>query len=338
MGNDSDRLRQVLDIVCERGAVQSSEIGDALGVSRQTAHSILKALTERGDLLRTGRGRGTRYALEESASRSWSHPTRALREDRLVADLLARDPAFAELPGWADDVLTYALTELVNNVIDHSGADEVTLETNRSGPWVRVTVIDAGDGIFAHVREGLGLPSDLDALQELSKGKTTTAPKEHTGEGLFFTSKVVDRLTIESGELQWIIDNRVDDMAVGVLRPSREGTRIELSLALDQPRDLSATFAAYTEDYAFNRSRTMIKLFEIGVRFVSRSEGKRLVHGLNRFEVVTLDFRDVELVGQGFADQVFRVWARANPGVELRCENMEAPVAFMVERARRGAD
>ena len=122
---------------------------------------------------------------------------------------------------------------------------------------------------------------------------------------------------------------------MGALRPSREGTRVELSLALDRPRDLSATFAAYTEDYAFNRTRTMIKLFEIGVRFVSRSEGKRLVHGLHRFDIVTLDFRDVELVGQGFADQVFRVWSRANPGVELRCENMIAPVAFMVERARR---
>jgi hypothetical protein len=59
-------------------------------------------------------------------------------------------------------------------------------------------------------------------------------------------------------------------------------------------------------------------LFSIGVRFVSRSEAKRLPRGLDRFAHVTLDFQGVVLVGQGFIDEVFRVWARSTRGCAWR--------------------
>lgn len=78
-----------------------------------------------------------------------------------------------------------------------------------------------------------------------------------------------------------------------------------------------------------------MKLFETGLQFVSRSEAKRLLQGLSEFGEVVLDFGGVNGVGQGFADEVFRVWARANPKTRLVPVNMSEPVTFMVERARR---
>ena len=83
--------------------------------------------------------------------------------------------------------------------------------------------------------------------------------------------------------------------------------------------------------------RTIVRLQEIGTTFMTRLEAKRLVNGLERFREVVLDFGGVELVGQGFADEVFRVWARQHPAVALIPIAMSAPVAFMVERATRGA-
>ena len=50
---------------------------------------------------------------------------------------------------------------------------------------------------------------------------------------------------------------------------------------------------------------------------------------------VTLDFEGVAIVGQGFADEVFRVWSRQHPEVLLIPSAMNEPVAFMVERAIR---
>jgi hypothetical protein len=74
----------------------------------------------------------------------------------------------------------------------------------------------------------------------------------------------------------------------------------------------------------------------VGERFVSRSEAKRLLHGMEKFEEVVLDFRGVQSVGQGFADEVLRVWSRAHPGTRLIPEHMNDAVRFMVESARRG--
>ena len=79
----------------------------------------------------------------------------------------------------------------------------------------------------------------------------------------------------------------------------------------------------------------MIRLFEHGVRFVSRSEAKRLVAGLERFREVILDFHGVEGVGQGFVDEVFRVWASAHPGTRLVPRDMNAAVEFMLRRGVR---
>jgi hypothetical protein len=176
----------------------------------------------------------------------------------------------------------------------------------------------------------------LDALQELSKGKTTTMPSRHTGEGIFFSSKAANRFEIESGTLRWIVDNRRMDMAVGSLEPEVPGTTVRAEIDPSDAHDLTAIFTEYTRDFDFSRTRTVVRLFAIGTEFLSRSQAKRIVRGLERFREVVLDFEGVDIVGQGFADEIFRVWAGSCPEVLLIPTGMNEPVAFMVERAIRG--
>ena len=45
-----------------------------------------------------------------------------------------------------------------------------------------------------------------------------------------------------------------------------------------------------------------------------------------------LDFQGVRGVGQGFVDEVFRVWPRSHPGIRLVPQNMNQAVSFMVRR------
>jgi hypothetical protein len=71
---------------------------------------------------------------------------------------------------------------------------------------------------------------------------------------------------------------------------------------------------------------------EVGEKL--RSEARRVLANLEKWQAVVLDFSGVEEIGQGFADEVFRVWARAHPGVKLEPVSMSAPVAFLVKRAR----
>lgn len=67
--------------------------------------------------------------------------------------------------------------------------------------------------------------------------------------------------------------------------------------------------------------------------YVSRSQAKKLLKDLEGFDTIILDFKRVRLVGQGFADEVFRVYQQQRPTVELIAIHMEPTVEFMVRRA-----
>jgi anti-sigma regulatory factor (Ser/Thr protein kinase) len=328
--DDSD----VLDLL-QRGPTTSTAVARALGVSRQAAHVRLKGLVESGRVVREGVARATRYRLPAAERWERSFPLAGLAEDRVLQKMVAEDAAIGRLTGEAEGLVAYVVTELVNNAIDHSSGNRVRVSAEHRGTLLLLEIEDDGVGAFAHVRDVLSLPSELAAVQELSKGKTTTAPEHHTGEGLFFTSKAVDFFCLASGAQAWIVDNRREDMAVAAVEPPLQGTLASVEIDLADARSLAMLFDEYTQDYEFAKTRTVVRLFAIGVRFVSRSEAKRLIHGLDRFREVVLDFRGVEGVGQGFADEVFRVWAAAHPAVSLEPVNMNEAVAFMVERARR---
>jgi anti-sigma regulatory factor (Ser/Thr protein kinase) len=321
---------EIVKAAREKGYVRSGQVAEAFGISRQAAHAHLRALVRAGVLIREGQGRGARYRLPRARYR-----TAGLEEDRVWRDLREEVPEIAALESNAERVMRYAITEMVNNAIDHSAAEEVEIEVRAQGEWLSVEIADAGIGIFERVRSALGLESELEALQEISKGKMTTMPERHSGQGIFFTSKAVHRFEIESGGLRWIVDNDRSDHAIGPLDPRRRGTLVRLSLDPRRARELKSVFDEYTEEFEFTRTRAVVKLFAYGTSFVSRSEAKRLTAGLEKFSEVILDFTGVEMIGQGFADEVFRVWQRTHPNVTLSSANASEPVHFMIERARR---
>jgi excisionase family DNA binding protein len=225
----------------------------------------------------------------------------------------------------------YAFSEMVNNAIDHARATRVIARWWVDRATLSFEVDDDGSGVFARIREGLDLGDSFSAIQELSKGKTTTDPARHTGEGIFFTSKVVDAFVLDANGLRWTVDNLRGDQAVG-LTDRIYGTLVRCELDAQLSRSTSEVFAAYSIDHDFARTRAVVQLFSIGVRFISRSEARRLLAGLERFRDVMIDFRGVQEVGQGFVDEVFRVWPSQHPDVTVRPVNMVGPVEAMVRR------
>jgi excisionase family DNA binding protein len=229
-------------------------------------------------------------------------------------------------------IMQYAFTEMLNNAIDHSGSKTASVTWWTGSALWAFEIADDGDGIFPHVRDGLGLDDLFAAIQELTKGRTTTDPRRHTGEGIFFTSKMVDLFTIESAGLAWTVDNLRDDQAVGVSK-TKSGTRVLCELDPKTRRQTADVFARFSdEDNEFSRSHTVVRLFRLGVRFVSRSEAKRLLHGMERFREVEIDFDGVDEVGQGFVDELVRVWPSEHQDTVITPVRMNAAVDFMVRR------
>jgi excisionase family DNA binding protein len=268
----------------------------------------------------------------------WRHQydLEGLAEDKVWAEAKAAAPELGEHLR-AQRIMAYAVTEMVNNAIDHSDGNHVDVRLWLEARTARVVIADDGVGAFARVRAGFDLESELAAVAELTKGKRTTDPTAHTGEGIFFTSKAVDLFGLESNGIRWIVDNEREDEAVGT-SPVTVGTTVRLRIDLDTTRDLTGVFRGFSVDHDFVRTRPVIRLFELGTEFVSRSEAKRLLAGLESFRHVELDFRGVESVGQAFVDEVFRVWARANPDTDLIPIGMNDAVRFMIERGLPGSD
>jgi hypothetical protein len=48
------------------------------------------------------------------------------------------------------------------------------------------------------------------------------------------------------------------------------------------------------------------------------------------------DFKGVELIGQAFADEIFRVFANRHPEIVLHSLNANSAVKRMIERAKSG--
>ena len=229
------------------------------------------------------------------------------------------------------DTFSYAVTEMLNNAIDHSCGRSVIVRFWANAQIWAFEIEDDGQGVFTNLMQGLRLEDRFSALQELSKGKRTTAPTEHSGEGIFFTSKAVGIFQLASDGIRWTRDNIRDDNSVGV-EPAHGGTRVSGELSTHTTQTISDLFRRFSEDHEFVRTRPILKLFEIGVRFMSRSEAKRILSGMEKFTEIEIDFKDVVEVGQGFVDEMLRVWPETHPGQKVIPLNMNEAVEFMVKR------
>lgn len=67
---------------------------------------------------------------------------------------------------------------------------------------------------------------------------------------------------------------------------------------------------------------------------VSRAQAKRLLEKVKGYGPVVLDFEGVDRIGQGFADEVFRVFADMRPEGRLLVTNASEGVLDMIRRVK----
>lgn len=329
-----DLRKTILDAVAADGGNVAIRLAELHGVSRQSASAWLAKLKREGAVASSGVGRGVRYRLSVLSRAQQSYKRAGLKEDRVWREMAA--PQLADLPPNVRDIWQYAVTEIVNNAIDHSGTKQIAIELERDALNTRMSVADKGEGIFLKIQRELGLYDPREAILELAKGKLTTDPAHHTGEGIFFSSKVMDAFDIRSGTLHFTCNGAGTDALLE--HPTDvPGTRVSMKLANDSARTVQAVFDQFAapEEHTFAKTIVPVRLTQYeGEKLVSRSQAKRLTLRFERFQTVVLDFAGVEAIGQAFADEVFRVFRTAHPATKLVPINMTPAVKTMMERVR----
>ena len=232
-----------------------------------------------------------------------------------------------------ESIVHYAFTEILNNAIDHSHAKTCQVKVVMSAGKLLFEIRETGIGVFHSIASKLNLNDEQEAMIELIKGKTTTLPEAHTGEGLFFSSKVADRFSLRSHKIQVEWNRKHDDVFVSTPH-FRKGTTVVFEIRRGSRTKLENVFDEYApEEYDFEFQKTLIQVKLLDTEYVSRSEAKRLTHNLSNFTEVQLDFRGVNRVGQGFSDQVFRVFANENPNINIVAINATRNVAAMISHS-----
>lgn len=329
-------VRTVTKDVIEHPRDLTRHFVERLGISRVAINKHVQRLETEGWIARSGPSTHPVFSLGYKRRVSKSYEIEGLEEDRVWAKDFS--PYF-DLPQNVRNIVIFGFTEMLNNAIDHSEGREVFVWVDQNEKDIFIIISDDGVGIFAKIATELNLPDMRQALFELSKGKFTTAPSRHSGEGVFFTSRMFDSFEISANNLRF---NHHDNFPKDTLREAKgafpEGTTVLMKIAVDserKPSDIYAQFTSSPEDFDFSKTVVPMKLATLGdEQLVSRSQAKRLIARFDRFKTVILDFGGVQEIGQAFADELFRVYGGSHPDVELLTTNMTEQVKQMWQRVK----
>ena len=307
-------------------------------ITRQAVNKHLRRLVLEKSVTENGATRKRTYKLAPLVDWRHIYNLSPELEEHVVWDTDI-SPTLGPHPENVTDIWHYGFTEMFNNAKDHSGGSLILVKVTKTAVNAEVQISDNGIGIFKKIQQALNLPDQRYSILELAKGKLTTDPAHHTGEGVFFTSRMFDTFSIGAdqtwyghkfgAEEDWVMEGSFAG-----------GTSVFMELSNHTARTTKKIFDQYAsgdDDYGFNKTVVPIKLAQYGNdKLISRSQAKRVVARLEVFKTVLFDFKGVLTIGQAFADEIFRVFAKEHPDIDLYPINANSEVKRMIERVKSG--
>lgn len=340
---NKDIAASILNLLRSQKEVRAADIIKKTGFSRAYINRFFQALRDEGRIVLIGKANRARYVLADNDAVRTSKASilsitkiirnRNISEDTVLGGIKRNTGIFDGISPNVSGIAGYAFSEMLNNAIEHSGSRFIKIEMKRDKDCITFGVADNGVGIFNNIRKKKNLASNMEAIQDLLKGKQTTSPEAHSGEGIFFTSRAADILTIRSSEKKLVFNNPLADVFIKDIRKTA-GTKVNFSVNVKTKKRLDDIFRKYTDSsFEFSKTGVIVRLYRIGPECISRSQARRIVSGLEKFKTIILDFKGMDTIGQAFSDEIFRVWRSSHPSIEVISKNANDNVEFMIKRA-----
>ena len=275
-----------------------------------------------------------RYILQSSQYKYTYRNDGALSEDAVWEKDIKKhftNLYVGECPHDVRNIWTYGFLEMFNNAIEHSDGKNIRVVISQNKIYTGMSISDDGIGIFKNIKKSFKLPDEKDALLELAKGKRTTDIKSHSGQGIFFTSKVFDDFKIISNGI--IFDTNPEKNIKTDTGRTKFSTYVYMRLANNSRKVLKKVFDKFSSEIPGDFDKTIIPVrLANSDDLVSRSQARRILSGLELFKEVILDFKDIKYIGQAFADEIFRVFSNMNPQTAIMAQNANADTQYMINR------
>ena len=311
---------------------------EAYEITSTSIYRYIKEMVNTGLIVKKGHS----YSLI-SEDKILLYDTDSIKDEM---DILKKDlePIYVDCPDNIVRIWRYCLSEMINNVLDHSESNRFTIICQKTYMSTMFLIADDGVGIFKKIKEFYHMSSLDDAISELFKGKLTTDKVNHSGEGIFFSSNAVDFFAaISDGKV--FSRNRYEDVNIDTLKSELSGNRnvsgimskgtiIVMKLSNYSSKTMKEVFDRFS-DIENGFYKTIIPIKNIFDDYpVSRSQAKRLVRRCENFREVVLDFSEVDDLGQGFAHELFVVFGKAHPNIKLVPMNANEQVVKMIAHVR----
>ena len=331
--DNSQVVEFILNNIEEHSSDMASLLVSTFGFSRQRASFYLAREVRRGTIIPFGNTKAKRYFLVGGTYIEFALPiTSDLKEDALWNTYIK--PMIGKFSENVKRLANWGFHEIVNNAIDHSEGTELWVEMKVENNRLCFTIIDNGIGIFKKIQNALKLESERESILHLSKGKFTTDPSRHTGQGIFFTSRMVGKFSIFSDDLFYLFEENEWFMSNEKSEQIGNGTVIGMQIPLNtaiMPKDILDQYSDV--ETGFHTTKVAVALSSNpNDPHNSRSQAKRLTAGLEKFTDIVLDFKNIEEVGQAFVDEVFRVFKNSNPRITIEYINANPAVDSMIKR------
>ena len=329
--------KKILRLIKRKGQFTSAELQEKFAISRAMAHKYLKKFIEDGKIEKINKTRNSYYKKTSKITNNAVYIFKfSVKQDNDENISFQRISELSRLKRIVNknsyEVANYIITEMINNVLDHSKSVKYKVKLSVDSYKVNCDITDFGIGVFNSIRQKFNLPSDEDAAILLMKGKTTTYSERHTGEGIFFSMKLADSYFVSSGKIS-LGHYSKENPVMKQVRLIR-GTKIYFSLSRSSKkgiREVFDEFAGKEFDYKFGKTKVSMSLGKSVKSLISRSEAKRLMAGAEKFKVVELDFKGINEIGQGFAHEIFGNFKKTHKNIELRIINANNIVKMMIE-------
>lgn len=327
----------ISDFIIDAAAKHTTDlvkvVSKKFDINRQAAFKHVMKEVRRGTIIKTGRTRGTRYSLPDANDISFSITLNPGVSEEDVWNKHVKQRLLA-LPENVFGICKYGFSEMFNNVIDHSEGRRASCTIQFQGGKIKLYVRDDGIGVFRKIERELQLGSIREAILHLSKGKLTTDKERHSGQGIFFTSRAFDDFYILANgmyynrfhENDWLLEREKNSHET-------KGTTVKMEINVASTKRMKDIYKRYADADVDGFRKTVVAVAlsaDENDPHVSRSQAKRLLIGLEKFKHVVLDFKGVSSVGQAFVDEIFRVFQKQFPTMEITYVNANEDVEFMI--------
>ena len=330
-----DSSEQIKQFILENLTVHQKDIIKAsirkFGLSRQAILKHMHTLISEDRVVAHGKTRDRFYELKPLVNFTKTIDVK----DGLSASEILKNQLLPQLDSVAlniYEICEYSIRAVLVNALDHAQATKLNYKLYVSPSDVHFILSDNGIGIFEKLNQSLHLKDAQVAAVEIAKGHITTDPENHSGDELMTVIHLFDKVTIDASGICLTYLNKQNEWKVS---PSsqQKGTRIHLEIKSNSHRTCQEVFSQLF-DQEKNMVRIPVNLIRgDGEQVNSRTQAQNLLHNIRDLTKIEFDFKNIDLIGPAFADELVRKTKEKNQIADIIWTNTTKIVDVLMSRA-----